>query len=212
MRAALRTTIAVAAIAVPLTTAALPASASSSVLYREKGTFADTYFEGAGTPGGLPGNYTTAWLTFHSSDVAEGFVDTYTCDDGETPWGDENGENMCDWTGSYYAWGESLTLVPGKGKNPSTSISGTVDLYDATSPESALAARDVPFQVALTPTGATSRTTMTDSFKDPESGYTYKYRETRVTSVATVEGSLDGVAAVGGQVGTYSLRGMERVS
>jgi len=41
---------------------------------------------------------------------------------------------------------------------------------------------------------------------------TYKYRETRVTSFATVQGSLDGVAAVDGVVGTYSLKGMERVS
>ena len=212
MRTALRTTLAIVAVAVPLTAAALPASASSSVLFREKGTFAETYFEGSGTPGGLPGNYSTAWLTFHSSDVAEGWVDTYACDEGEVPWGDVNGENMCDWTGSYYAWGESLTLVSGKGKNPSTTFSGTVDLYDATTPESALAAEDVPFQVTLTPTGATSRSTFTDSFKDPESGYTYKYRETRVSSYATVQGSLDDVAVVDGVVGTYSLKGMERVS
>lgn len=212
MRTALRTTIAVVAIAVPLTAAALPASASSSVLFREKGSLAETYFEGSGTPGGLPGNYSTAWLTFHSSDVAEGFVDTFACDEGETPWGDGNGENACDSTGSFFAWGENLTLVSGKGKNPSTTLSGTVDLYDATTAESGLAAEGVPFQVTLTPTGATSRSSYTDSFKDPESGYTYKYRETRVTSFATVQGNLDGVAAVDGVVGTYSLKGMERVS
>ena len=95
MRTALRTAAALA-ISVPLIASALPASASSTFLYREKGPFADTYFEGSGTPGGLPGNYSLGWLTFHSSDLAEGFVDTFTCDEGEIPWGDENGDNACD--------------------------------------------------------------------------------------------------------------------
>ncbi|SER79695.1 hypothetical protein SAMN05216199_1249 [Pedococcus cremeus] len=210
MRTALRTTVAVAAIVVPLTATALPATAASSLLYRDRGTYAETYFEGAGTPGGLPGNYSMGWLSFHSTDVAEGYVDTYACDPGETPWGDVNGENACDPAGSYYAWGETLKLVSGKGKNPSSTYSGTLGLYDMMSESGATAAEGVPFTVTLTPSGATSRTTFTDSLKDPESGYTYKYSETRTTSYAAVAGSLDGVPAVGGSVGTYSLRSMER--
>ncbi len=210
MRTALRTTVAVAAIVVPLTATALPATASSSLLYRDRGTYADTYFEGPGTPGGLAGNYSSGWLSFHSTDLAEGYVDTYACDPGETPWGDVNGENMCDPAGSYYAWGESLTLVSGKGKNPSSTYSGTLSLYDMMSEGGSTAAEGVPFTVTLTPSGATSRTTFTDSFKDPESGYTYKYSETRNTSYAAVDGSLDGVPAVGGSVGTYAVRSMER--
>jgi hypothetical protein len=211
MRTALRTAAALA-ISVPLIASALPASASSTFLYREKGPFADIYFEGSGTPGGLPGNYSLGWLTFHSTDLAEGFVDTFTCDEGEIPWGDENGDNACDPAGSYYAWGEDLTLVTGKGKGASSSYSGTVDLYDATTEDGALAAENVPFAVALTPTGATSKSTYTDSFRDPESGYTYKSRETRIYNYATVQGSLDGVPAVDGSVGTYSVRAMERIA
>jgi hypothetical protein len=209
MRTALRTVTALA-LAVPLIASTLPASASSTFLYREKGAFAETYIEGAGTPGGLPGNYSIGYLTFHSTDLVEGFVDTFTCDEGETPFGDEDGQNACDPAGSYYAWGQNLTLDTGKGKTASSTYSGTVDLFDATTEEGALAARDVPFSVTLTPSGATSKSTFTDSFRDPETGYTYKSRETRTYSYATVRGSLDDVPAVDGSVGTYSARSMER--
>ncbi|MEO6021007.1 MAG: hypothetical protein ABIP45_12245 [Knoellia sp.] len=211
MRTALRTVTALA-LAVPLIASTLPASASSTFMYRQKGTLADTYFEGAGTPGGLPGNYSFGWLTFHSSDLAEGFIETFTCDDGETPGGDQNGENACESAGSYFGWGENLTVVTGKGKGASSTYSGSIDLFDATTEEGALAAEDVPFSVSLTPTGATSKTTMTDSFRDPANGVTYRSRETRVFSSATVQGSLDGVPAVGGSVGTYSVRSMERIA
>lgn len=210
MRTALRTAMALA-LAVPLIAPALPASAASTSFFRERGSFADVYFEGAGTPAGLPGNYSVAWLTFRSSDLADGFVDTFACDEGETPWGDENGENACDPTGSYFAWGEGLTVVSGKGRDASTTYSGTVDLFDATTPEGQLAAEDVPFEVTLTPSGATYRSTYTDSVRDPESGYTYRFRETRVSTFGAVQGSLDGIPAVDGAVGTYSVRGMERI-
>jgi hypothetical protein len=210
MRTALRTTVAVAAIVVPLTATALPATAASSLLYRDRGTYAETYFEGPGTPGGVPGNYSMGWLSFHGTDVAEGNVDTFACDPGETPWGDVNGANTCDYAGSYYAWGESLKLVSGKGKNPSSTYSGTLGLYDMMSNDGSAAAEGVSFAVTLTPSGATSRTTISDSFKDPESGYTYKYRETRSTSYAVVNGTLDGVPAMGGSVGTYAVMNMER--
>ena len=211
MRTALRTAMALA-LAVPLIAPALPASASSTLLFREKGSFADVYFEGAGTPAGLPGNYSVAWLTFRSSDLADGFVDTFACDEGETPWGDGNGENACDSTGSYFAWGEGLTVVSGKGKDTTTAYSGTIDLYDATTAEGGLVAEDVPFEVTITPSGATYRSTYTDSLRDPESGYTYRFRESRVSSFGTVQGSLDGIPAVDGQVGTYSVRQMERIA
>ena len=210
MRTALRTTVAVAAIAAPLVATALPATAASTSMFRDKGAYAEAYFEGAGTPGGLPGNYSIGQFTFHSSDVAEGFVDTFSCDQGETPWGDQNGENACDPAGSFYAFTDAITLVSGKGKSPTSTYSGTADFYDAMSGDGAPVGAGAPFTVTLTPTGATSRSTMTDSFKDPESGYTYRYRETRTTSFATVVGNLDGVPAAGGVVGSYALRQMER--
>ncbi|WP_169744198.1 hypothetical protein [Knoellia aerolata] len=181
-------------------------------MFRDKGTFADVFFEGAGTPGDVPGNYSFASLTFHSSDLAEGFVDTFTCEAGETPWGDENGENACEMAGSYFMWGENMTVVTGKGKAASSTYSGLVDLYDATTEEGATAARNVPVSVTLSPTGATSKTTFTDSFRDPESGVTYRSRETRIFSYATVQGSLDEVPAVDGSVGTYSVRWVERTA
>lgn len=210
MRTALRTTVALAAIVVPLAATALPASAASSYLFRDKGTYADAYFEGAGTPGGLPGNYSMASVTFHGTDVAEGFVDTFDCDAGETPWGDMNGGNTCDYTGSFYAWGDTLSLVSGKGKNPPSTYSGTFSFYDMMSENGSPVSTGTPFSLTLTPTGATSRSTMTDSFKDPESGYTYTYRETRTSNVAVVSGTLDGVPAQGGSIGSYSVKSMER--
>ena len=211
MRTALRTVTALA-LALPLVASTLPASASSTFLFREKGAFAETYFEGAGTPGGLPGNYAIGYLSIHSSDLAEGFVDTFTCAAGETPFGDENGQNACDPAGSYYAWGENPTVVSGKGKSASSAYSGTVDLYDATTAEGAWAAQNVPFSINLAPTGATSKSTFIDSFRDPESGVTYKSRETRISSYATVQGDLDGVPAMDGSVGTYSVRSMEKIA
>ena len=211
MRTTLRTVTALA-LAVPLIASTLPASASSTSLYREKGAFAEAYFEGAGTPGGLPGNYSIGYLSFHSRDLADGFVDTFDCDAGETPYGDESGGNMCDPAGSYYGWGEGLTLTTGKGKSASSTFFGTIDLFDATTEEGALAAQDVPFSVTLTPTGGTYKSTFTDSYRDPESGVTYRSRENRVYNDATVAGSLDGVPAAGGTVGTYSVRFMERIA
>lgn len=211
MRTALRTVTALA-LAVPLVASTLPASASSTFLYREKGAFAETYLEGSGTPGGLPGNYSVGYLSIHSSDLAEGFVDTFTCDAGETPYGDQNGQNACDPAGSYSAWGEKLTVVTGKGKGAASTYSGSVDLYDATTEEGALAAQNVPFGITLTPTGATSKSTFVDSFRDPESGITYKSRETRVYNYATVQGGLDGIPAMDGSVGTYSVRSMEKTA
>jgi hypothetical protein len=210
MRTALRT-VAAFALAVPLLAPALPTAAPDIVHYRDKGTFADAFFEGEGTPGGLPGTYSMAWLTFHSSDLAEGWVDTFDCEEGQTPWGDEEGENVCDWNGTYYAWGEGLTVVSGKGKKDS-SYSGTVDLYDATGEEGGdLVVAGVPFDLTLSPTRAMSRSTYSDTFRDPEAGVTFRFREMRATKYATAQGDLDGVPAVEGSVGTYSLRGMERI-
>lgn len=209
MRTPLRTVTALA-LAVPLIASTLPASAATTFMFRDRGTFADVFLQGAGTPGGVPGNYTMGSLTFHSSDLAEGFVDTFTCDAGEVPWGDETGENACEAAGSYFVWGENMTVVTGKGKGASSTYSGLVELYDATTEQGATVARDVPVSITLTPTGATSKTTFTDSFRDPESGFTYRSRETRISSFATVQGSLDEVPAVDGTVGTYSVRWMER--
>ena len=119
----------------------------STLLYRDKGILAETYFDGAGTPGGLPGNYSFGGFRFHSTDVAEGWVDTFSCDEGETPWGDENGENTCDPAGSFYAWSQSFTVASGKGKSPSSTYSGTVDFYDATTGDGGPASRQAVTRV-----------------------------------------------------------------
>lgn len=211
MRTPLRAVTALA-LAVPLLASTLPASAASTLLFREKGAFADVFIQGEGTPGDLPGNYTVGMLSFHSSDLADGFVDTFTCEAGETPWGDETGEDGCEFVGSYFVWGEGLTVVTGKGKAASSTFSGSVDLYDAMTEEGDMVAQDVPFSFTLTPMRATSKTTFTDSFRDPESGLTYRSRETRIYNFATVDGSLDEVPAVDGAVGTYSVRWMERIA
>ena len=143
--------------------------------------------------------------------VAEGFVETFDCEEGQIPWGDEDEENACDFTGGYYAWSEGVTTAKSKGKVKSSTYTGTVDLYEESGEEEALAAEDVPFTVTFTPTGRASRSTFTDSFRDPENGVSYRSRETVAYRTATVEGSLDGIDAVEGVVGTYSRRSMERV-
>ena len=213
MRTALRTTV-VLALAVPLVAPALPASAATTSHFRERGTFAEAFFEGAGTPGGLPGNYTIGQLSFHGS-VAEGFVETFDCAEGQIPWGDEDEENACDFTGGYSAWGEGVTTAKSKGKVKSSTYTGTVDLYQESDEESGeeetVAAEDVPFTVTFTPTGRASRSTFTDSFRHPENGVSYQSRETVVYCTVTAQGSRDGIDAVEGVVGTYSRRSMERV-
>ena len=213
MRTALRTTV-VLALTVPLVAPALPASAATTSHVRERGPFAEAFFEGAGTPAGLPGNYTIGQLSFHGS-VAEGFVETFDCDEGQIPWGDGDEENACDSTGAYYAWSEGVTTAKSKGRVKSSTYDGTVDLYEELDEESGeeetVAAEDVPFTVTFIPTGRPSRSTFTDAFRDPENGVSYRSRETVVHRTATVEGSLDGIDAVEGVVGTYSRRSMERV-
>ena len=211
MRTTLRTVTALA-LAVPLIASTLPASASSTSLYREKGAFAEAYFEGAGTPGGLPGNYSFGWLSFHSSDLADGFVETFDCDAGETPFGDETGENACDSAGSYYGWGEGLTVATGKGKGASSTFSGSIDLFDAMTEEGALAAEDVPFTVTLTPTGArTSRPSPTPTGTPSPGSPTGLVRPASTTTPRSPAAST-GSPAVGGTVGTYSVRFMERIA
>ena len=209
MRTALRTTLALA-LAVPLVAPALPASAATTSHSRERGSFAEASFEGAGTPAGLPGNYSLGHLSIHGS-VAEGFVETFDCEVGQIPWGDEDDENACDFIGGYNAWSEGVTTAKSKGKVKSSTYTGTVDLYEESGEEETVAAEDVPFTVTFTPTGRGSRSTFTDSSRDPEAGVSYRFRETVVYRTATVEGSLDGIDAVEGFVGTYSRRSMERV-
>ena len=215
MRPALRTAV-VLALAVPLVAPALPASAATTSHFHEKGAFAAAAFEGSGTPDGLPGNYTLAELSFHAG-VAEGFVETFFCQEGETPWGDENEENTCAFTGAFVAWGEGVTITKSRGKVKSSTYSGTVDLYADSGEEEGeeseggeAVAEGVPFNVTFTRTGRPSRSTVTDSYRDPESGESYRYRETQVIGAATVRGSLDGIDAVDGIIGRYSLQVIER--
>lgn len=211
MRTSVKSALALA-LAVPLIAPALPAMASSSNISREKGSFADVYFDGAGSLGALPGNYASGSLTFHGSDFAEGYVLTYVCEGTQTPWGDPESGDACADAGSYSIFGSgfSVTSSKGKGKNKavSTTYSGSVDVYNDEQGE--IVAESVPFDVALTPTGATSRSTITDSFRDPASGFTYKSREKRVVKLATVQGSLGTIPAVDGSLGTFSSRSVQR--
>lgn len=77
--------------------------------------------------------------------------------------------------------------------------------------EGDVAAEDVPFNITFTLTGRPSRSTFTDSYRDPESGSSSRFRETYVSRPATVQGSLDGIEAVEGEVGRYSVQWMERI-
>lgn len=58
--------------------------------------------------------------------------------------------------------------------------------------EAGLAVDDVPVEVPLSPTGATSRTTFTEVLRDTESGCTFSFRETR-TRFATATVCIDAV-------------------
>ena len=210
MRTALRTATALA-LAIPLIASAVPASASSTFLFRERGSFADVYFEGATDSFGKGVNYALAQLTVQG-DFTYGFVDLFDCDAGETPWGDENGENVCDYVGYYDAQGDDTVVMTGKGKDASTTISGTVDLYEASEEDYALAVEDVPFEVTLTPTGGTSRIKFSGSYRDHETGESYRWSESRVSREAIADGYFDGIPALGGAVGTYRVSDMQRIA
>lgn len=212
MRIALRS-VAALALAVPLVASALPASAASTYMSRESGSFAEVSFQGPGTPGDLSGNYSVADLIFQGA-FSYGWVDTFQCDPGETPWGDQNGNNTCDYVAGYDAQVTDVMVVTGKGKDAPSTYSGTVDLYryTDTAPEPDLAATDVPFTATLTPTGGTARSTFTDTYRDHEAGISYRYRETTVTRQATVQGDFDGVPAVGGSVGTFRRSDTTRIA
>lgn len=207
MRAALRIA-AVLALAVPLGASALPASAAAPSHVRDRGAFAETYLSGEGTPGGLPGNYSLGQLTFYGS-VVEGVVETFACEEGQTPYAEED---ACQPAGYYYAFTDGITVVGGTSKKSLTTFSGSLDLYDAESEADDPAATNVPFSITLTPVGRPSRSRFTESFRDPESGDSYRFRSTTVVSVATVHGDLDGIDATEGLVGRYSFHGMEQIS
>ena len=211
MRTALRTAAALA-LAAPLLASALPASASSTYTSRESGSYADVYFQGPGTPGGVEGNYSVAGLTFQGN-FSYGWVETFKCDAGETPGGGEEAGD-CEHLGSYDAQVTDLTVVAGKGKDAASTYIGTVDLYEYTDDEfpEEPTVQDVPFEVTLTPTGGTIRSTFTSTYRDHESGVSYRFRETTVTKVATVEGDFDGVPAVSGSVGTFRRSDTTRIA
>ena len=212
MRTALRSAAALA-LAVPLVASALPASASSTYTSRESGSYADVYFQGPGTPGGVEGNYSVAGLTFQG-DFSYGWVETFQCDPGETPGGGQE-VGDCDYVGSYDAQVTDLTVVTGKGKDAASTYSGTVDLYQYTEEDQGPvepAAQDVPFEATLTPTGGTARSTFTSTYRDHEAGVSYRYRETTVTRDATAQGDFDGVPAVAGSVGTFRRSDTTRIA
>ena len=96
----------------------------------------------------------------------------------------------------------------------SSTYIGTVDLYEYTDDEfpEEPTVQDVPFEVTLTPTGGTIRSTFTSTYRDHESGVSYRFRETTVTRVATVEGDFDGVPAVSGSVGTFRRSDTTRIA
>ena len=211
MRTALRTATALA-LAVPLLASALPASAASTYTSRESGSYADVYFEGEGTPGGVEGNYSIAGLTFQG-DFSFGWVETFQCGPDETPGsGQEVGD--CENLGFYDAQVTDLTVVTGKGKNGPSTYSGTVDLYQFSEDEGpgAPVAQDVPFEATLTPSGGTFRSTFTGTYRDHEAGVSYRYRETIVSRQATVTGDFDGLPAVDGSVGTFRRSDTTRIA
>lgn len=215
MRTALRSAAALA-LAVPLVASALPASASSTSTLRESGSYADVYFQGEGTPGGVEGNYSVAGLTFQG-EFSYGWVETFWCDPGETPGGGQE-DGDCENLGSYDAQVTDLTVVTGKGKDAATTYSGTVDLYQYTEEDPdpvepvEPAAQDVLFEATLTPTGGTARSTFTSTYRDHEAGVSYRFRETTVTRDATAQGDFDGVPAVGGLVGTFRRSDTTRIA
>lgn len=213
MRTALRSAAALA-LAVPLVASALPASASSTYTYtsRESGSYADVYFQGPGTPGGVEGNYSVAGLTFQGA-FSYGWVDTFQCDPGETPGGGQE-VGDCDYLASYDAQVTDLTVVTGKGKDAASTYSGTVDLYQYTEDQGPVepTVQNVPFEATLTPTGGTMRSTFTNTYRDHEAGVSYRYRESTVTREATVEGDFDGVPAVYGSVGTFRRSDTTRIA
>jgi len=211
MRTALRTATALA-LAVPLIASALPASASSTYTSRESGSSAEVYFQRAGTPGRVEGHYSVAGLTFQG-DFSYGWVETFQCDPGETPGGGEE-VGDCEYVGSYDAQVTDLTVVTGKGKDAPSTYSGTVDLYQYTEDQFPVepTVQDVPFEANLTPTGGTMRSTFTSTYRDHETGVSYRYRETTVITEATVEGDFDGLPAVYGSVGTFRRSDTTRIT
>ena len=112
-------------------------------------------------------------------------METFTCEEGQTPYAEEG---ACQSAGYYNSFTEGVTVVAGKGKNSSTTFSGRLDLYDAESEGDGPSASDVPFSITLTPAGRPSRSRSTESFRDPESGDSYRFRSTTVVSIATVHG------------------------
>jgi len=211
MRTALRTAAALA-IAMPVLATAIPASASSTFTSRESGSYADVYFQGSGTPGGVEGNYSMAGLTIQG-DFSYGWVDTFQCDPGETP-GSGEGMGDCEYLSSYEAQVTDLTVDTRKGKNAVTTYSGTVDLFQYSEEQGPVepTVQDVPFQVTLTPTGGTMKSTFTSTYRDHEAGVSYRYRESTVTREATVMGNFDGVPAFYGSVGTFRRSDTTRIA
>ena len=210
-------TVTAIALALPLLASAPAASAARPDVFREKGAYAYTWFEGAETSKKVPGNYVAGDLEFRGTTVG-GYLVLLQCDEGETPEGDEEtGDNACDFVDSYLVRADDLVVVDRKGRTAVRTYSGTVDLYAEEGEEGeegdAPVVSDVPLELTFTSTGAPARSTFSYTVRDPGAGYWVKVRETQVISPASVDGTfwtleIDGAD---GGVGRYAVRSMERI-
>ena len=52
-------------------------------------------------------------------------METFDCDPGEVPYGDENGDNACENLGEFYGVSDGVSVTATKGKGATTTYSGT---------------------------------------------------------------------------------------
>lgn len=199
-----------ALLAVPLVAGAAvaPAGAAEFGHIRSSGNFASIDLTGPETTDAIPGNYVWGGVDVFGG-TAMGFLETLECPAGQTP---ETSPD-CVFLGFVDLFGPEMTVITGKGKSATTTVSGELwatsySFDEETGEETHSDLGTWTLDASLSPYGKASRSTESYTFRDGETGESYSFRATTTVNRATVSGSLGELSLDdrAGYVGSYRMQ------
>jgi hypothetical protein len=202
-----------------------PALAAPPVKYSASGSFAQAGGFLLGAVEGVEGNVHMVMVGAQQSEdgiFGGGYIDSYLCPEGVTnPYPDDpdapEGEWLCEPAGSFELWSENVTFTTDK-KVTSASINGMFDLVWWECGEfeeecSRIVMGSLWADLDLTATGKAATYRYKESYRDPETGFSYKGMSTEKSSPAEVTGTVGGAELTDamGYLGTFRFRSMEKM-
>jgi hypothetical protein len=183
----------VAAAAVSLAVSVLAtgtATAGETWTYRASGSDASVEWIEFGDLPGIPGNVHVGWLWVDASSsrstYAYGYVEDWTCPEGERPDGgghDEEEPGNCEFEAFREIEGEQINFTMDR-KLSSARLTGTLRVEN----HETGAGASPPVDITWTAVGSTHKTT--ETYRDVSDGQRVQYRNTYTSTVAVVDGFI----------------------